>query len=80
MKYTFRNLTKIASDDERGDLRGLDTMTLEKILITCSRHWLGMVDTSMDQQSAEEDTRKHNSTLFDASRVQKTKRYSSRVQ
>ena len=58
MKYTFRNLTGVASDDETGDLRGLDTMTLEKILITSSRHWLGTVDTRTGQQSAQEDTRK----------------------
>ena len=58
MKYTFRNLTKFASDDETGDLRGLDTMTLEKILITSSRRWLGTVDTSMDLQFAVGDSRR----------------------
>ena len=52
MKYTFRNLTKFASDDETGDLRGLDTMTLEKILITSGRHRLSTADTGMDQSSA----------------------------
>ena len=64
MKYTFRNLTKFASDDETGDLRGLDTMTLEKILITSTRHWLGTAETSTDQQSAKDDTR-----LVDFSRL-----------
>ena len=43
---------KFASDDETGDLRGLDTMTLEKILITSSRHRLSTADIGMDQSSA----------------------------